>query len=1012
MPFKNQNTTAYAAHTKPAAGKTPTVHTRPAARKTTTAKTLLAIVLLTAVLAYAGCSGSSTTEVDPSATASTSTTDTDPQPPERTPADQDISQPWVSAGELKDISAELPFDAATKRGQLDNGLRYYIQENANPPGTAHLSLLIRAGSANERDDQRGYAHFLEHMMFNGTKKYPKAELADFLGELGADIGPDVGAYTGYDETGYQLNLPFNDLAKLKQAIEVLHEWARNANIEQEFVDKERGVIEAELRGAQKEGITHLFAGNENTLLNGTPYDNRDPGGVLETIRSATAEGLREFYETWYQPHNMAVVAVGDFDASEIETAIVEQFSGVAKVADPQPSPVAQYHYQPAGNQAVSANYSPQAIDSEAHMSFARPNSYDPSSADAVLDELVSRTVLNILQKRVTADINAGRNPARSIEVTPNLPTTKIKVDTLAVRAEPSQLGEAVAGTIAELERLKRFGVTADELGQIKEELQAEQDQALENLESREHADVLFSLVQHFISGKAHLSGADRHRIYSVVLAQITPEMIQTWVLRQLQFSHPAIVLVGPEEARDVLPTEAFVTNLLTQAADLELEPRQAADPAATATELMPRPEPAEIAAERDLGEGVTELTLANGVKVLHKHSDLAPGKVSISATSPGGEFKLSDDNLIGWGFPIAILYKSGVGELSATQYQAFKADKEYEIDPVITKTRDGFNGVSAVQDLEHALAHVHLTMTNPRVEQQGVDSLVKEVNEFSSFESSSLQEAYNTINRLHYGDSQRFQATPPADVISNLTVDNVRQVIRERFSNAADFTFIFAGDISLADLKDLAQSYLGTLPSTGEQEEVENLERPLPAGVHQHTVTAGPNDSGQVLLRFQAATDYSTLLTHQTTVLRELIETRMFNLLRRELGATYAPQLFINNHYEPAEVTEVQTFIDTAPDQAIEVARQLAAELTGLGETLTREEYDLAISKLESKIALESNEALVENLKRYVEFPGLELQELLNPEQFVEQLNYEDLKALAGKVLPDNHYIQVLVASP
>ena len=1011
MPFKNQNTTAYAAGIKPATRKTSVTKTKPAPSKAITAKTLLAIALLTAVLAYAGCSSSSTTEVDPSATASTTTAETDPQPPGRTPADVDTTQgPWVSAGNLKDVSAELPFDAATKQGQLDNGLRYYIQENANPSGTAHLSLMIKAGSANERDDQRGYAHFLEHMMFNGTKKYPKAELADFLGTLGADIGPDVGAYTGYDETGYQLNLPFNDLAKIKQAIEVLHEWARNANIEPEFVDKERGVIEAELRGVQKEGIAHLFAGNENTVLDGTPYDNRDPGGTLEAIRATTAEGLREFYETWYQPHNMAVIAVGDFDASEIETAIVEQFSEVAKVADPVQSRVAQYSYQPAGN-PVSANYSPQAIDSEAHLSFARPSDHDPGSTDAVLDELVSRAVLNILQKRVAADINSGDNPARSIELTPNLPTTKIKVDTLALRAEPSQLGAAVAGTIAELERLKRFGVSADELGQIKEELQAEQDQELDNLESRQSEDVMFSLVQHFISGKAHLSGADRHRIYSIVLAQITPDMIQTWVLRQLQFSQPAIVLVGPEEARDVLPTEADITSLLEQAGGLELEQRQAAAPVAEVTQLMARPEPAEIAAERDLGEGLTELTLANGVKVLHKHSDLAPDSVSIAATSPGGEFNLSDENLIGWGFPTAILYKSGVGELSAAQYQAFKADKEYEIDPVISKTRDGFGGVSSVQDLEHALAHVHLTMTNPRVEQQGVDGLVKEINEFSSFESPALQDAYNTINRLHYGDSQRFQATPPAEVLARLSVDSVRQVIRDRFSNAADFTFIFVGDISLDALKDLTQRYLGTLPSTGERETVENLERPLPAGVHQHTVTAGPNDSGQILLRFQSPTEYSTLLTHQTRVLWEIVETRMFNLLRRELGATYAPQLLVNNHYEPAEVTEVQTFIDTAPDQAAEVAKQLVAELTGLAESMTQEEYDLAISKLESKFTLESNEILVENLKRYVEFPKLDLNELLNPEQFVEQMNYKDIKALASQVLPADHYIQVLVAS-
>ena len=991
--------------------------------------TLLSIALLTVMLAYTGCAGSSSSSPSPTDASSTSSA----QPTLGDPTA--LATPWLSASNLQGISAELPFDDSAKQGQLPNGLTYYVQANAIPPGTAQLGLFVKAGSANERDDQRGYAHFLEHMLFAGTESYSQDQLADFLGTLGAEVGPDVSAYTSYDETGYLMGLaPFYlGSSKVKPALGVLREWASRASLEPAAVERVRDRIEAELRDHQEYGTTLVSQGYEQTMFDATPYDNRDPGGSLEAIRTTTAEGLREFYETWYQPQNMAVVAVGDFDAGEIETAIADQFSDLAEVADPPQSPAAPYRYQPSGNQLVSVQYSPQTTSSEAHLSLARPKSSAPSSAAAVLDELAAQAVLNLVSQRVTANIgnnsSNGANPIKSVSLTPGSPTTRIKFDTLTLRAEPNQLGAAIAGTIAELERLKRFGISLGELDQVKQQLQAKHDQTRADQLAPKHDGFVFSLASHFVYGTAHLSGADRHRIYSAVLAQLTPEQVQTWLTRQLEFAQPAVVLVGPEDDRDDLPTQAWITDKLTQAANLELEPRMPV-PTATATttaptqaQLMERPEPSGITAERQLATGLTELTLANGARVIHYYSNLEPGRVSLAATSPGGEYQLSGNHQLGWSFPAAVLFESGIGnlsalfqsgigELSAAEYESFKANHDYAVDPVIGKTRSGFTGVSATQDLEHALAHIHLTMTQPRIEQPGVAALVAEIAELLNYDSPAQQEAFNTLNRLHYGNDRRFSGSQPADITASLTVDNVRQLMRERFSNAAGFTFIFVGDVGLDTIKDLAQRYLGTLPATTEQAVIENPERLLPTGVQRATITVGPDDPGLVLLRFQTPTEYSTLLTHQTRVLHAIINTRITNLLSRELGADFEHLQFISNHYEPAETTDTQLFLNITPELATATAEQLVAELTSLGETLTSAEYETASSQLENQFKLDSNAALISALRQHAELPRLDLDELLNPEHFIDDLTYSSLKNLARRLLPAGHYIQVVVATP
>ena len=932
------------------------------------------------------------------------------QPPSRlTPT----SPPWLSGEFLTGLpTGDLPLNPAVKTGQLDNGLKYLVLENDRPGGQVELRLVVKAGSVNETDDQPGVAHFLEHMLFNGTEQYPKNELTAFLASLGVDFGPDVTAFTSYDDTTYVLSLPSNEDDLIATALDVLVEWAARATILPDDVAAERGIIEAEWHRLTTGGGALLRDGLNEVLLQGTPYHDRPPASYLAAIAATTPEILREFYETWYQPQNMAVIAVGDFNAETVTETIQTKFSALtASRALPAQPVTDDFEYRPPEPPAAAVYHTAERSNNTSHIYLPRPRIANQNTTVALLDDLLAELVLEMLTQRLASDILEERHAALRIDYDNPPLAHRLATPYLALLAQADNMAEALRQTIAEIERARRFGFSDQEFQLAKEILQAELDAYQAGLASLQHKSLANQLLDYVSAGTPAMDGAQTYQVSSDLLAQLTAEHAHDWLATQLGFAYPAVLLLGTEAEAAELPSQAAIVELLGQAAELELQPREATA-AGAPTQLMAPPEPATITSERELAREVMEFTLANGVRVLFKQTGIHAGNVRVGATSPGGESLLAPEEFIGWEIPETALAFSGVGSLSASQYLRFLSDKTLEITPFIDATREGFDGAAATEDLEHAFAYMHLTMTQPRVDPVSLNIVLGSWrNLLESEDQYARTLATQALYDARYGDNLHFSYGPTLDRLDGISAAAVSQLVAARFANAADFTFIVVGDVELATVKDLAQRYLGTLPSTAETETWRNLEPPPPARVIQRNLTTGTTGEGLLFTTFTTPVEPSLALIHELAVLEEVALTRLQSHIREELSATYSPEVLLDLYTEPTEVVEALIHITGDTSRMDELALDLIDQLTNLASTMTQEEFDLAKEKLETDYGFVSNPYWLENIRFAVENPAFELVEVFNRRELLRNVSYEDVVALAARSFPDNQYIQVVTRS-
>ena len=983
-------------------------------------KRLALAVLLIALLAYAGCSNPQASPATSSTTQPSATSTTPPDTAATTQVPVNLpsgNSPWLPSDAVSDVPASLPVSAAIQRGTLANGLSYYLKPNSNPSGKVTLSLVVKAGSAHEREDQLGLAHFLEHMMFNGTEKYPKNELSEFLGSLGLDIGADINAYTAYESTVYNLSLPNTDPELIATALDVLVQWAAHATLLPADVEAEKGIVAAEWRQVDDTGHTSLEAGIDATVLAGTPYHNRHPGATLQAIDRTTAAGLREFYETWYQPANMAVVVVGDIAEANIEPVIEAKFAGLQAKRELPPDPIAQAApYQPVEAPAVAVKTTANTSESKANLFFPRPAAA-PNTSAKVLDDMVAELVFAMLRTRLSGDVSNGDNPAREIsdQVVPI--ASQISIPHLQIIAGADDLGQSLELTVAEIERANRYGFGQQEFEQARKNLQASFDALRTELAAAENWQVADELGFHYSAGEAAMDNEQAYAIFTKILAQITPAMAQYWLQQQLEFATPSVVVIGPDEQAGDLPTQDWIAQLISNTAVLDLKPRET-NAAPTADRLMEPPEPAKVAATRELPHGITELTLANGVRVLHIENDASPGNVSFSAVSPGGESQLEPDELIGLGIPTSALASSGVGELSVEQYQNFLADKTLEIEPFLSQISEGFNGSAASQDFEHLLAYVHLTMTQPKVDPTALEALLTTIREYwTSANLPSINRVHREFFQARYGDSPYFSIAAQLASLEGVTAADVTKLLQDRFANAADFVFAIAGDISLERAQELAQRYLGTLPATAERETWREIVQPPPTEAIERTVNVESDDTGQLLLHFITATTDadSTAKQLRAELLREIVETRLFSLVREQLSATYYPIVRLRLASEPRSEFDAQVQFEAEPDRVAEIAKIVLAELTELSNTITTEEFTAAKEKLarNKPASATDNQTLVNLLLTVADDadPAAKLADHFGMAELLEAIDYDSIKALAAEVYPADQYILVTAQS-
>ena len=911
-------------------------------------------------------------------------------------------------------------DPAIVVGVLDNGLRYLIRSNDNPGSRVEMRLAIDAGSALEDDTQVGGAHFLEHMLFNGTEQFPENELVAVLRSFGAAFGADVNASTSYDETVYRLTMPTQDDEIAETGLDVLAQWLSAATIDQQAVEDERGIVLDEWRGSEASSGGRIFDALEELFLAGSPYEGKDPIGNEAAILATDADPLRRYYDDWYRPDNAALVVVGDIDPAAIEDGITDRFSAITDrgttprrpelVVTPSTDPTVIVHADPdvaEGFAVVALPLAESAVD----------GSSPTTTQEAVLQQsILDRIAFDIVATRLGNDALRGEAPFDDARIDESGFVRGLDAPGVAVSADGGDLEAATQAVFDEYERVRRFGFTVAEVERAVSTIRSAARSRFDGRGSRQDADFADEYVRHVLEDEPIPTADAEFALVTAVLDRATPETVAHGFVDRLGRTGAHVLMVVPSAEADQVPSEAVVAAQAASMRDRSLERR--ADDAGIDGDLMVAPDPADTAAVEQLSDGSsvsfiepTVIEFPNGVRVSLNRTDIVEGRVAFEARSPGGLTALDQDDIPAGDAAGAVVGRSGVATYGPVELQAFLADRDVVLQAGIDAYTEGLAGSASTKDLETLFQLIHLLMTQPRVDVVALEQYLDDELPFAA--DPSIDPAYAEFDALldaRYDDPRYL--LPTVESLNSVNADDVERVFRDRFGDASDFAFAFSGDLDLEAVRSLAARYLGTLPATGRDEQVDFVEPPVPSGVVSETVNAGEGARASVSLLFTAPARADRRDDVAARVVQEVITGRLTDTIREELGESYSPFAVVQLTGGATPNAEVYLSNTTAPDLIDEVNAAVLEQIDDLranGPSDT--EFAGASETVRQQLDLYSNEQINDEVLKVLVDPAgnASFDEFLAQPFLLDAIGRTEVQQYINAWMPSDRYIQVRV---
>ena len=905
---------------------------------------------------------------------------------------------------------DLPFDPDVRVGKLDNGLTYYIRSNTEPPDRADLWLAINAGSNLEDDDQKGLAHFLEHMLFNGTENFPDQELINYLESIGMRFGPDVNAYTSFDETVYTLQVPTDDAEKLQKAFDVLADWSSRATISPAEVDKERGVIVEEWRMRDLNAGGRINDAQVEALLGGSRYAERLPIGDMDIVRSAPAETLRRFYETWYRPDNMAVVAVGDFaDLDQVESWIRDRFGSLSNPAAALDRP--KFDVPDYGSVNARVITDPEFPSTYAYVVYRQPAAH-MRTKEEYRTGLADGLATGILNQRYTELIRKADAPFLSASTGIGEFVRPVEIASVGVQTEEDKALPGLEAALAEVERARQHGFTEAELVRAKAELLRGYKSSYDERNNIENDAFAQAYLDNFLTGAVPIGITDSYSLAQELLPTITLADVNDRVATLYAPDNRAVLLVAPQKEGVTLPDEAALTAVLENAAQQQYEPYAASE---VSGELIDGPPaPAAITSEETITDlGITHITLANGIQVYLKPTNFKDDEVILSSDSPGGESVIPDAEVPTAALASYLVTQSGVGSYSQDELEKLLTGKLVDVSPYIGELSEGFSGSASPQDLETLFQLVYLYATEPRMDPNAYTLLQRLVDDYLKNRAldpaSKLDDKYDEI---FCGDDPRCSMMSVYKRLNEVDPDQALALYKQRFADLDDSVFVLAGAFDVDTARQLAQTYLGALPAVAGDETWRDTRPPLPEGIIDETVNAGIDPRSEVQIYFDGA---FTPTIESRVVLQAM--TRVLDIMVREdlreaRGGIYGAG--ISSYAEPHPEGRYQTRITftAEPTRVVELTDAVFAEIKNLSEKGPSAANFAKVTeqlRRDHEENLQSNDAWVSWINRYVVDAEGPLTDIGRMNEVIDALTPADIQAMAAAVLPaDKHVTLVL----
>ncbi|MDX9882040.1 MAG: insulinase family protein [Prolixibacteraceae bacterium] len=900
----------------------------------------------------------------------------------------------------------LPVDPKLSTGKLENGMTYYVRANSTPKNRADMFLAVRVGSVSEDSDQLGLAHFCEHMAFNGTKNFPKNELTSYLESLGMEFGPEINAYTSFDETVYMIKVPLDSALFVEKGLQVLYDWACQVSYFDEDIENERGVIREEWRGG-RDANERMLQKWLPVFLAGSRYADRLPIGKIEIIDHFKTDVIRRFYNDWYRPDLQAIIIVGDFDQQKMVRQVKEMFSKIPA----RPNPRQRELFDIPDHQDTKISI---VTDKEVQYPVAQVFYKHPMKIAKTLGDYREMIIENLYNGM----INIRLNELTQTENPPfiyggssfsELFGPKSVYASVAV-CQIGKITDGIRAVLTENERVKQFGFTASELERQKASMLKSIEKAYNERDKQESVNYAEEYKRNFLFTEEPIPGIENEfAYYHAFMPGIAIEEVNALAKKWITQENRVVVITAPEIEGTKISTEQEILSMLGEIETQKIEAYQ--DKVGNQPLIGQEPVSGKITSVKTIGEvGATEWKLSNGATVVIKSTDYKDDEILFTAYSQGGNSLYGQEDDISADIATTILTMSGIADFDNITLDKMLSDKVFSLSPYISDLTEGFSGSSSVQDMETLFQMLYLYFTRQRTDPVSYSSYINRMKAMLENKKASPEAAFKDtflVTSVNYHPRKRPMTV---ELLDEARLDRIAQITSERFSDASDFKFFFVGNIDQEKLKPLVEKYIGSIPSTYSGERWKDLHIESPSGVIEKTVYRGQEEKSIHYMSFHGTFDYSKENVIAITALGKILSTRLLEVIREDKSSVYyidaSPSI---NKYPEAEYS-MTIYFGTAPEKVGELKEAVFAEIRDIAQNgPSEEELNKAKEKLlrEREVNLRENKFWLGALSSYYRNYDGDFSEFGAFNEVVNSLTIGTIKNASSEYLDFNNYFSV-----
>lgn len=911
-------------------------------------------------------------------------------------------------------------DASIRQGKLKNGLTYYIRHNAKEAGLADFYIAQRVGSILEEPRQRGLAHFLEHMAFNGTKHFPgkgkQLGIVPWCETIGVKFGTNLNAYTSVDQTVYHIgSAPIKREGIIDSCLLVLNDWSQFINLEPKEIDKERGVIHEEWRNRRTGmAMQRMMENVMPKIYKGSKYEDCLPIGNMDIVDNFPYQDLRDYYQKWYRPDLQAIVVVGDFDVDMMERKIQKLFGKIKAHKNP-----AERIYYPVNDNdkmivAIEKDKEQPIILGHLYMKSETTPDSEKNSVKYQREDYINGLITYMLNGRLSEKKQVANPPFMSATVKNGAFFVSRTKDafSLSISCKQDNVLGGVSVAVGEVERARQHGFTQSELERAKKLYLNAAERQLKMEKDYKNSHYVSQCVNNFLEGEPILTPTYNLQLVKLFDGEVSLDEVNSQVGEIITDKNQVFIMYGPDKDGFVVPSESEIESTVLAAQQKRYDAYQ--EEQVPATLMAALPAPGKIVSEKPYGKfGMTEIVLSNGMKVYVKSTDYQADQITMGMRGEGGTSVYGDEDIPNFAFLSGSITEAGVGDFTATRLRKALAGKSLKLAPSITSEGQRITGTSSVKDLETMLQLAHLYFTAPRKDSMAFEGMMNRNLSLLKNRNASSKVVYNdTLSATLYDHNVRM-APVTVEIAKKADYNRIFEIYRERFSDASNFKTVFIGKVDMAQLRPLLCQYLAPLPSTHKAEKSNKANVPQIVKKNEVVKFVHKQETplANVSVFYTANVPFSPKNDLVLDMLTRVLQIAYTDSVREEKGGTYGVGVSFNLEKEDNPNALLRISYKSDPKRYEELNPVIYKQLLNIAD---HGPVASSMDKVKKYLKKQYGQmAITNDYWSYVIWHQLDDDADFDKDycKMVDNLTASDVQKMAKELLKQNHRVEVTMLS-